>query len=207
MAKKLHINLTDLLSFSTIVLNKGIGVTPTSAMVEGFEDDTLFNADTAPYGWVVTDATDNLAISTDHVGGGFKSLTFDKVADASVSLAGIQRTLPNPIDLSEIASLGRLVVYFFPPIGMGAAGWQNFAIRLGSSLTDNFAYLSSAASFTEGQWNKLEGALNVPSQIFGNGADFGSISWVSILTGFSLPANTFSGMIVDSLLVEPFFTT
>lgn len=207
MAKKRQIDLTSLLSHVVVIPSRGLGVVPTTGVLEGFEDATLFNATTAPDGWVLSDGVSNFAVNEDHVGGGFKSLKWDKQADAADTTATISKTLKNAVDISDLASMAKLVVYFQPPTGAAAAGFQGIVIRLGTDNLNFASFNTLIGTLTEGSWNKIEQNLDIPDTFTGNGLDYENLTYISVLLQFAAAGSADADYIVDTLGIEPFFKT
>lgn len=191
MARGKSLNTMDVLGHSHDLASKSIGIHDGVVEIEGFETATgiSYNA-----------ATENVAVSANHRGGGTYSIEFDKKTHASLTYTLISRTLDS-IDLSRFSNDGMVVVYFYLPSPAG-----NFAsvdIILGTSATHNYSWRYLVGSMTAGAWNKLVFWLNLPTTVTGNGMIFDNVDYLAVVANFSAAGDTLVDMKVDSLIVTP----
>lgn len=193
---KISLSTQDALNHPLSIESKSLGVHYGIIEIEGFESDVGFS---------INAATENLVVSTTHMGGGANSLKLDKKAHGSITSAVLSKTL-NSVDIQRFADNGYLIYYFYLPAGAGAAGFISVDVILGTSASHCITWRTLLASLTQGAWNRIVIPLRTITSVTGNGMDYNSIDYLAISANFGAAANTLANMIVDSLYIMPYTT-
>ncbi len=176
----------------------GLDVRP----VRSIRDRRVLDAMNETTGWAVLgNDTLNLATDDNNILGN-KSLIFDKVNGAgNTVVAGIEKTLTKPIDLSEYLSEDELSFAFF---ATALTDIVSITVRIGTDASNFSVFTVLVADLTADVWNHIKFPLSEVdgANKVGTGHDLSVISYIAVAVNFTLETNALAGLTFDHLLVQ-----
>jgi len=174
----------------------GMGVTGAGRGKVNVEYDLILDGCDATTGWAAAnDATANLALSANHVGG-TGSLTFDKVNGTNFTEAYIEKTLAsvNVLDF-ELHNLLEWLTYLSDLTDVAYA-----FVRLGDDSSNYSEWRVLDEDLTTGRWNPIGMFVgNMEYAVVGTGIDATDVDYIAVGVSFDLEDDLLAGIAVDEI--------